>query len=50
MRTTRVFMNLCSGLLLSSGMTILIAKPADAQGIRMMTVLGSIEGTADGTE
>jgi hypothetical protein len=50
MRTTRFFMNLCSGLLLSSGMTILIAKPADAQGIRMMTVLGSIEGTADGTE
>ncbi len=51
MRNTRFFMNICSAMLLASGATTLItSQPADAQDTRSMTVLGSIDGTANGME
>lgn len=50
MRSASFVLNLCCGMLFSSVVTALIAQPADAQSTRTMTVLGSIDGTADGTE
>ncbi|SEO85172.1 hypothetical protein SAMN04490248_11415 [Salinihabitans flavidus] len=50
MRTDGLAPNLCVGILLSSLTATLMAQPSAAEGTRSMTVLGSIDGTADGTE
>lgn len=50
MRAVRFSPNLCVGILLSSLAAMLMAQPSAAEGTRMMTVLGSIDGTAGGTE
>lgn len=50
MCTARLSPTRCSGILLFSVVTAFVAQPANAQSTRTMTVLGSIDGTADGTE
>lgn len=50
MRTARLAPNRCVGILLSSLAATLVAQPSAAQDTRTMTVLGSIDGTAAGTE